>query len=148
MSDFPDLTAYSYEIIEELDRWQAGGTVTYLAENLDTQELVVIQQLSAASNLESADFQIPLLPQLNHPRILRNLDDFTTSEGHFRVRQYQKALPLAPDANFTPAQIKQIAVSTLEILVDLEARSPAVILAHLQPENILVDDQMNVYLAG
>jgi predicted MFS family arabinose efflux permease len=148
MSYFPDLTPYSYEIIEELDRQQAGGVVTYLAENLDTQELVVIQQLPAASQLKSADFQMRSLPQPNHPRILGNLDAFTTSEGHFRVRQYQKALSLAPAANFTPAQIKQIAVSTLEILVDLQARSPAVILTHLQPENILVDDQMNVYLAG
>lgn len=148
MSDFPDLTAYSYEIIEELDRQLASGAVMYLAENLDTQELVVIQQLPAASQLKSADFQMRSLPQLNHPRILQNLDAFTTAEGHFLVRQYQKALPLAPDANFTPAQIKEIAVSTLEILVDLQARSPAVILAHLQPENILVDDQMNVYLAG
>jgi Flp pilus assembly protein TadD len=62
------------------------------------------------------------------------------------VQEYKNALSLAVRRSFTPEDIKKIAVSVLEILVDLQKRTPPVIHRDIKPENILVDKQLNAYL--
>jgi uncharacterized protein YjbI with pentapeptide repeats len=62
------------------------------------------------------------------------------------VQEYKNAPSLAEPRSFTPKDIKQIAVSVLEILVYLQQRTPPVIHRDIKPENILVDEQLNAYL--
>jgi serine/threonine protein kinase len=61
------------------------------------------------------------------------------------VQEYKKAPSLAQRRSFTPEDIKQIAVSLLEILVDLQKRTPPVIHRDIKPENILVDQQLLIF---
>jgi serine/threonine protein kinase len=62
------------------------------------------------------------------------------------VQEYKEAESLAVPRQWTPEEIKQIAISVLDILVYLQNRIPPVFHRDIKPENILVDDQMNVYL--
>ncbi len=62
------------------------------------------------------------------------------------VQEYKDAQSLAVPRQWTPQEVKQIAISVLEILVYLQNRIPAVIHRDIKPENILIDEQMNVYL--
>ena len=62
------------------------------------------------------------------------------------VQEYKNAQSLAVSRSFDPNQIKQIAVSALQILVYLQNRIPPIIHRDVKPENILLDKQQNVYL--
>ena len=62
------------------------------------------------------------------------------------MQEYKNAPSLAERRSFTVEEIKQIAVSVLEILVYLQQRTPPVIHRDIKPENILVDNQLNAYL--
>jgi len=124
-----------------LDRGGTGGDV-----------LVVIKEFRFAmggadwSGFKAYQREIELLQQLNHPRIPPYLDSFETASGFCLVQEYKNAPSLAERRSFTPEEIKQIAVSVLEILVDLQKRTPPVIHRDIKPENILVDKQLNAYL--
>jgi uncharacterized protein YjbI with pentapeptide repeats len=90
--------------------------------------------------------EIEVLQQLAHPRIPRYLDAFDTAQGFCLVQEYKNAPSLAERRSFTPDQIQQIAVSLLEILVDLQKHVPPIIHRDIKPENILVDKHLNAYL--
>lgn len=62
------------------------------------------------------------------------------------VQEYKHALSLSVPRSFSPDEIKQIALSVLEILVYLQNRIPPIIHRDIKPENILVNDQINVTL--
>jgi serine/threonine protein kinase len=62
------------------------------------------------------------------------------------VQEYKNAPSLAEPKRWTEAQIQQIAIAVLEILVDLQTHEPPIIHRDIKPENLLVDDQLNVYL--
>ncbi len=172
MSNHSDFSSHGYEIIRELGRNREAGRITYLAKrsplaplikggtrggDLDSggtggEELVVIKEFRFAmggadwSGFKAYQREIELLQQLNHPRIPRYLDSFETSSGFCLVQEYKNAPSLAERRSFTVEEIKQIAVSVLEILVYLQQRTPPVIHRDIKPENILVDKQLNAYL--
>ena len=115
------------------------------------QQVVIKEFRFAISDANWSGFkayqrEIEVLQQLDHPRIPRYLDSFETSEGFCLVQEYKNAPTLAERRIYYPEQIKQIAVSVLEILVDLQKRVPPVIHRDIKPENILVDKQQNAYL--
>jgi serine/threonine protein kinase len=58
----------------------------------------------------------------------------------------QKCPSLTLPRSFDPDEIKQIAVSLLNILIYLQNRIPAISHRDIKPENILVDDKINVFL--
>ncbi|WP_371357173.1 serine/threonine protein kinase [Hydrocoleum sp. CS-953] len=65
------------------------------------------------------------------------------------VQEYKNATSLANLATsqkWQPQQIKQIAISVLEIIKYLQNRIPPVIHRDLKPENILIDNQMKITL--
>lgn len=141
-----------YQKIQELGRNRAGGRITYLAKDNQTQQLVVIKRFLFAqagsdwSEFKAHEREIQVLRDLDHPGIPRYLDSFETKAGFCMVQEYKKAQSLAVLRSFEPEQIKQLAIATLEILVYLQRRLPVVIHRDIKPENLLVDEQLNVYL--
>lgn len=152
MSGHPDFYQHGYEIVRELGRNREGGRITWLAQNIDTCQEVVLKQFcfaqagSSWSAFNAHEREIQILQGLNHPGIPRYIDSFSTDDGFCLVSEYINAPSLGECGNFSPEEIKQIAVSLLEILVYLQSRIPPVIHRDIKPENILIDGEMRVYL--
>ena len=151
MASFPDFAAHGFQVIKELGHNLEGGRFTYLAKRLADNVDVVIKQFqfskgSGWDGFRAIEREIQSLQGLNHRGIPKYLDKFETDNGYCLVTEYFPADTLAVGRSFTPDQIKQIAVQLLEILVYLQERMPPVIHRDVKPENILVDDNLNVYL--
>ncbi|MEG4940007.1 serine/threonine-protein kinase [Microcoleus sp. F4-D5] len=151
MNAFSDFSTQGYQIEKELGHNSLGGRVTYLAKNTNTQKLVVIKQFQFAqlgaswAEYEAYEQEIKVLQKLDFPGIPRYLDSFQTDSGFCMVQEYKNA-ESAVARTFSPPDIKQIAIATLEILVDLQAQKPPIIHRDIKPENLLIDDELNVYL--
>ena len=141
-----------YKIIRELGHNRAGGRVTYLATDTTTGQSVVIKQFQFAqsgsnwSGFKAYEREIQVMQSLNHSGIPRCLNSFETSKGFCMVQEYKDALSLGVPRSFDASQVKQIAISVLEILVYLQHQTPSIIHRDIKPENILVDDNLKVYL--
>ncbi|NET88492.1 MAG: tetratricopeptide repeat protein [Kamptonema sp. SIO1D9] len=152
MSNYPNFGNPRYQIIRELGRNREGGRITYLATGETEKQMVALKQFRFAqedSNWEgykTYQRELQLLQELDCPGIPRYVDAFETPEGFSLVQEYIPAPSLAERHSFKPDEIKHIAVSTLEILVDLQNRLPPVIHRDIKPENILLDERLNVYL--
>ncbi|MDH6104788.1 serine/threonine protein kinase [Anabaenopsis tanganyikae CS-531] len=150
--NYPDFTPRGYEVIRELGRNREGGRIAWLASQLQTGQQVVIKQFcfaqtgSSWSAYKEHEREIQVLRGLKHPGIPEYLGAFATDDGFCLVQEYKNAESLAIGRSFDPEEIKHIAVKVLEILVYLQNRIPPVIHRDVKPENILVDDQLNVYL--
>ena len=152
MNAFPDFSNYGYQITRELGHNRAGGRVTYLATEINTERSVVVKQFQFAqtganwAQYQACEQEIQILRKLDSPSIPRYLDSFPTASGFCMVQEYKNANSLATLRQLTPQKTKQIAISVLEILKYLQNRVPPVIHRDLKPENILVDDRLNVSL--
>ncbi|MBD1826113.1 serine/threonine protein kinase [Microcoleus vaginatus GB1-A2] len=152
MNAFPDFSNYGYQITRELGHNRAGGRVTYLATEINTKRSVAVKQFQFAqtgaswAQYQACEQEIQILRELDYPSIPRYLDSFPTASGFCMVQEYKNAPSLANCNRWKPEQIKQIAISVLEILKYLQNRVPPVIHRDLKPENILVNDRMNVSL--
>ncbi len=143
-----------YKIVRELGCNREGGRITSLASDtsLNPPQQVVIKEFRFAlaganwSAFKAYQREIEMLQQLEHPRIPRYLDSFETKSGFCLVQEYKNAPSLAVRRSFSAEDIKQIAVSVLEILVYLQHRVPSVIHRDIKPENVLVDKRLNAYL--
>ncbi|HBL62224.1 MAG TPA: serine/threonine protein kinase, partial [Cyanobacteria bacterium UBA8803] len=117
-----------------------------------TQQPVVIkrflfaQENSDWSGFKAYEREIQVMQGLDHRGIPRYLNSFETKAGFCMVQEYKNAQSLAISRSYEPEQIKQIAISVLEILVYLQNRIPVVIHRDIKPENILVDEELKVYL--
>ncbi|MEG4516591.1 serine/threonine-protein kinase [Microcoleus sp. AT9b-C5] len=151
MNTFPDFSKHGYQISRELGYNSLGGRVTYLATKINTKKSVVIKQFQfaqlGASWEEYAAYEqeIKVLKNLDRPGIPRYLDSFQTDSGFCMVQEYKNA-ESAVARTFSPPDIKQIAIATLDILVDLQSQKPPIIHRDIKPENLLIDDELNVYL--
>jgi serine/threonine protein kinase len=150
---YPDFTDRQYRVQRELGRNREGGRISYLAQRLDRDhELVVIKQFRFVQTdanwqgFKAYEREIQFLRELNHPRIPRYLDSFETADGFCMVQEYKTAPTLSERRTFTPIEVKKIALSVLEILVDLQQRIPPIIHRDIKPENILVDEHQQAYL--
>jgi len=152
MNAFPDFSNYGYQITRELGHNRAGGRVTYLATEINTKRSVAVKQFQFAqtganwAQYQACEQEIQILRELDHPSIPRYLDSFPTASGFCMVQEYKDAPSLANSNRWKPEQIKQIAISVLEILKYLQNRVPPVIHRDLKPENILINNRMNVSL--
>lgn len=143
-----------YKVVRELGRNCEGGRITYLATDtsLNPPQQVVIKEFRFAaaganwSGFKAYEREISVLQELKHPRIPCYLNSFETKSGFCLVQEYKNALSLAVRRSFTLEDIKQIALSLLEILVYLQRHVPPIIHRDIKPENILVDKQLNAYL--
>ena len=152
MNNYPNFSSQNYQVIRELGRNREGGRISYLAECLADQQQVVIKQFrfvqenASWQGFKAYEREILILQELNHPRIPRYLNSFETSDGFCMVQEYKNAPALASKKSFEPEAIKQITISILEILVDLQQRIPPIIHRDIKPENILVDKDNQAYL--
>lgn len=153
LSPYPDFSEYQYRVQTELGRNREGGRISYLAQRLDCEdELVVIKQFRFVQTdanwqgFKAYEREIQFLRELDHPRIPRYLDSFETNDGFCMVQEYKAAPTLGNRRTFKPIEIKKIALSVLEILVDLQSRMPPIFHRDIKPENILVDDRHQAYL--
>ena len=148
----PDFSHLGYQVNRELGKNRLGGRITHLAEVENSKNQVVIKEFRFAdidtdwSGFKAYEREIDVLKQLNHPRIPSYLTSFETPQGFGLVQEYKNAPSLASENNFTPEQVKQIAISILEILVYLQQRDPQIFHRDIKPENILVDKNLNAYL--
>ena len=152
MDNYPDFSDQGYQIIRELGHNNIGGRVTYLAENIDTQKNVVIKQFQFAklgatwAEYDVYEQEIAVLKSLDHPGIPQYLDSFQTTDGFCMIQEYIDAESAVIYRQWQPQEIKQIAISVLEILVYLQSQSQPVIHRDIKPENILIDEELKVYL--
>lgn len=152
LSHHPDFSQQGYQIIGELGRNTEGGRVTYLANSLNFNQQVVIKEFCFASastdlsDVKAYEREMKILQQLNHSRIPRYIDSFEMPGFFYLVQEYKNAPSLSSKRSFHPEQIKQIALSILEILVYLQKQIPPIIHRDIKPENILVDEELNAYL--
>ncbi|YAF94633.1 MAG: serine/threonine protein kinase [Nodularia sp. CChRGM 3473] len=151
-ANHPNFSQLGYQVIRELGRNQAEGRITYLANVCKSNQKVVIKEFSFASmsadwsGFKTYEREIEILQQLHHPRIPRYVDSFEMPGGFYLVQEYKNVPSLGGQRSFKPEEIKQIAVSILEILVYLQQRVNPIIHRDIKPENILVDEQLNAYL--
>lgn len=144
---FPDFSKLGYQIECLLGQNRACGRVTYMAKSIDKQLPVVIKQVQLAQlgtswlDYDAYQREVQVLQQLDHPSIPRYLNSFVTTTGFYLVQEYKKAACLAQPQHWTPAEIKQIAVAVLEVLVYLQQQVHPMIHRDIKPENILVDNQ-------
>jgi uncharacterized protein YjbI with pentapeptide repeats len=152
MNTYPDFSQHGYQAIAELGRNREAGRITYKANALLTNRQVVIKEFRFAasganwSGFKAYEREIAIIQQISHSRIPRYLDSFETPQGFCLVQEYKNAPSLAERNSFNPEEVKQIAVSVLEILLYLQQRVPPIIHRDIKPENILVDEQLNAYL--
>ncbi|MEM1169822.1 MAG: serine/threonine-protein kinase [Cyanobacteria bacterium P01_H01_bin.35] len=152
MSNYPNFSDYGYQIIKELGHNNIGGRVTYLAENIKTQKNVVIKQFQFAklganwAEYDAYEQEIEVLKSLHHSGIPQYLDSFQTADGFCMIQEYIDAESAVIFRQWQPQEIKQIAISILEILVYLQSQSQPVIHRDIKPENILIDEELKVYL--
>ncbi|MCL2932079.1 MAG: serine/threonine-protein kinase [Trichodesmium sp. MAG_R03] len=144
-----DLSSHGYEMIRQMERHQQEGEVTYQGLALKQGQEVIIKEFSFADSdanwarFEAYEREVEILKQLQHPRIPSFIDALETPEGFCLITEYQEGKSLAEKRNFTPEQIKQIAISILEILVYLQKCTPPIIHSNIKPENILVAPYTN-----
>ncbi|MEH1781855.1 MAG: serine/threonine-protein kinase [Nostoc sp.] len=152
LNHHPDFSKQGYQVITELGRNSEGGRITYLANVLKSNQQVVIKEFcftrasADLSGVKAYQREIEILQQLNHSRIPRYVDSFEIPGVFYLVQEYKNAPSLGSKRSFHPEEIKQIALSILEILVYLQKQVPPIIHRDIKPENILVDEQLNAYL--
>jgi serine/threonine protein kinase len=90
------------------------------------KQFVFAQSGSDWSGFKAYEREIQVLQGLDHPGIPHYLDSFETPAGFCMVQEYKNAQSLAVPRSFDPDEIKQIAISVLDILVYLQNRLPVV----------------------
>ncbi len=141
-----------YQIQQELGR--QTGRRTFLAEDLQTQQKVVIKLLLLGEDFDWQDLKLfereaETLKTLNHPNIPRYLDYFELNEdennGFALVQTYVEGKTLEQHLKsgrtFSEDEVQQLAKSLLEILTYLHQHEPSVIHRDIKPSNILLTNR-------
>lgn len=152
MSYCPDLTSYGYRIEAEIGRNREGGRITWKAIELKTKKPVVIKQFCFAqvnstwSGYKAYSQEIEVLQKLSYFNIPQYLQSFETDNGFCLVQEYIAAVPADQFRSLTAAEVQQIAKKMLDTLIYLQQQNPPILHRDLSPDNILLDEALNVYL--
>jgi len=149
--------AQRYRIVAPLA--QGGSGITYLGDDLETGERVVLKALSLRQihdwkALEQFEREAQVLAQLNHPGIPRYLDyfyqDTPRDRSFYIIQQFAPGRSLAESVQNgwrgNETEIRQIAIHVLDILVYLHQQTPPVIHRDIKPNNIIRGDDGQIML--
>lgn len=138
-----------------------AGRRTLLAQDLHTQELVVLKILSFNSDFHWDDLKLfereaETLKSLSHPAIPHYLDSFEIDlpdcRGFVLVQSYIDATSLQEwikrGRTFSESEVKQIAKALLNVLSYLHDRNPPVIHRDIKPSNILLTSDRSAHQVG
>jgi serine/threonine protein kinase len=138
-----------------------AGRRTLLAQDLHTQELVVLKILSFNSDFRWEDLKLfereaETLKSLSQPAIPRYLDyfevDLPDCRGFVLVQSYIDATSLQEwikrGRTFSEDEVKQIAKALLNVLSYLHDRNPPVIHRDIKPSNILLKGDRSAHQVG
>jgi serine/threonine protein kinase len=123
------------------------GRTTFLAQNIDTQEPVIIKILQFNTEFHWDDLKLfereaTTLQNLNHPAIPKYLDFFELPDGLALVQTYIDAPSLETvvkqGRKFSEAEVMELATRLLDILTYLHEQNPPVIHRDIKPSNILL----------
>ncbi|MBD2000564.1 serine/threonine protein kinase [Leptolyngbya sp. FACHB-541] len=141
-----------YKILQQLSK--RNGRQTLLAQDLQTQQHVVIKLLALSRDFDWQDLKLfereaQTLKTLSHPAIPRYLDyldiNTPTYKGFALVQSYIEGRSLEEHLRagrtFDETEVKQIAASLLEILIYLHDQSPPVIHRDIKPSNVLLTNR-------
>jgi serine/threonine protein kinase len=146
------ILADRYEIREQLS--QKAGRRTFLARDLQSQDLVVIKILRFDPDFQWDDLKLfereaSTLQNLNHPAIPRYLDYFEVDEpdtrGFALVQTYINARSLesivTEGRKFSEVEVIELVDRVLSILTYLHECLPLVIHRDIKPSNILLTNR-------
>ncbi|BAY85439.1 serine/threonine kinase [Calothrix parasitica NIES-267] len=141
-----------YKIQHKLGR--QTGRITFLAEDLETQQKVVIKLLLLGEDFDWQDLKLfereaETLKTLNHHNIPRYLNYFELDnddeKGFALVQTYVEGKTLEQHLKsgrtFNETEVKELAISLLEILSYLHQHEPPVIHRDIKPSNILLTNR-------
>jgi serine/threonine protein kinase len=138
-----------------------SGRRTLLAQDLQTQELVVLKILTFNSDFRWEDLKLfereaETLKSLSHPAIPRYLDSFElhlpNRQGFVLVQTYIPATSLEEwikrGRTFSEEEVTQIAKALLNVLSYLHSGNPPVIHRDIKPSNILLTSDRSAHQVG
>lgn len=151
------IIANRYKIIKILG--QGGQGITYEAQDLQTNQMVAIKELSLRQIndwkiLDLFEREAKILALLNHPKIPKYLDYFqvdTPDNRYFYLVQelaVGKSLAelIESGVKISEIEVRKIAMQILEILCYLQQLIPPVIHRDIKPENIICGEDWQVFL--
>lgn len=152
-----DIIADQYQIVGILGEGNSG--ITYQAKDLRNQQQIALKAMSLQNIndwklVELFDREAKILGKLNHPNIPTYLDYFqvdTTNNRAFYIAQelaQGKSLVNLVENGWhkSEAEIKEIAIALLKVLVYLHLQKPAVIHRDIKPQNIIYRDDGKIFL--
>ncbi len=146
-----EVLANRYEVLSLLGKNSARRTLK--ARDLHTRELVVIKLLFFNSDFEWNDLKLfereaSTLQNLSHSFIPSYIDYFEVEKplrGFALVQTYIPTQTLEQQIKsgrtFTEAEVKQIGIKLLDILIYLHSLSPPVIHRDIKPSNVLLGNR-------
>ena len=149
---------HRYQLRQKLG--QNAGRQTWLAYDIETAptEAVIIKLLAFGSEVQWDDLKLfereaQVLKQLNHPRIPQYRDYFAIDDRLLWFGLVQDYIPgtslkdlLNQGKRFSQAQVRQIAVDVLQILIYLHELNPPVLHRDIKPSNLIMSDDGHIYL--
>jgi len=145
-----------YQLKEKLA--ESAGRQTWLAQDLSTQEDVVVKLLTFSDqmqweNLRLFEREAQVLKHLYHPRIPEYRNYFCLDDQLFYFGLVQEYIPgtslkqlLAQGKVFAEPEVRKIAANILKILIYLHGLSPPVLHRDIKPSNLLLGKDSRIYL--
>jgi serine/threonine protein kinase len=145
-----------YQLSQKLG--QNPSRQTWLARDLERQDLVVVKLLTLSDkvewqNLKLFEREAQILKQLNHPRIPKYRDYFCIDDRlqwfglvHEYIPGVSLKEQLAGGKAFSEEQVRAIARHILKILTYLHQLSPPVLHRDIKPSNLILGEDKYIYL--